>query len=553
MPSSSRPYQSKILRFVLSQFQQGVERHRRAFRQVRSAATWGVQLALSPVYAVLRAARLAGRQLGQATPKRLPLLNWFRQGAIRRDEPLPGEVSAVDLGAKPIGQILELAVQCLEPAQTSALQLTSPTLVARVRQWLVPQSTRLATISYPTLQGIASDLETHAILLVGMGNQLWAVLTPVQQSYLKRQIWSLVKKDIHLRTQTPVVQSPLLGRFSGLGFGRLRRFLGWEPMPFELGLTGAVTSEALIVQFLTDVQRALPPEQIARCLLPPQGRAPLATGLLECQQNRYPESNRPGIIQGIASDLETQALVLVGEHNLIWDVLTPHQQGYLKQQIWALIDAYGRPPSQVFSFKQRVGRVVTGLPLPDRWKRLLMESSSSPVFGGLPSSDRTGVSDLSLKASSDGELGVDSGKLYFPWLLSRIAGLLGKMPGSSPGGDSGVTDRLPLPVPSPILLGSRLPWSRRWMWLPTLPERILREPATLIRVQTSTPVPQPSSGVTFGACSLPESPDFEIEVTSMEYIEHPLEKLLRWVDGALSWLESAWRWFRTWWQSRRES
>lgn len=64
MPSSSRPYKSKLLRFVLQQWQQGLERQDRAWRQLQSTATWGAQVAVFPIYVVMRALERANFALG---------------------------------------------------------------------------------------------------------------------------------------------------------------------------------------------------------------------------------------------------------------------------------------------------------------------------------------------------------------------------------------------------------------------------------------------------------------------------------------------------------
>ena len=54
MPSSSRPYQSKLLQTLLQRLQNGLGRQRRAWRQVQSTAVWAAQLALLPVYKLLQ-------------------------------------------------------------------------------------------------------------------------------------------------------------------------------------------------------------------------------------------------------------------------------------------------------------------------------------------------------------------------------------------------------------------------------------------------------------------------------------------------------------------
>ncbi|MEM9979521.1 MAG: hypothetical protein AAF808_17980 [Cyanobacteria bacterium P01_D01_bin.2] len=54
MPSSSRPYQSKLLQTLLQRLQNGLGRQRRAWRQVQSTAVWAAQVALLPVYKLLQ-------------------------------------------------------------------------------------------------------------------------------------------------------------------------------------------------------------------------------------------------------------------------------------------------------------------------------------------------------------------------------------------------------------------------------------------------------------------------------------------------------------------
>ena len=38
----------------------------------------------------------------------------------------------------------------------------------------------------------------------------------------------------------------------------------------------------------------------------------------------------------------------------------------------------------------------------------------------------------------------------------------------------------------------------------------------------------------------------EADVVSVTYVEHPLEKMLKWVDRILLWIEKKWRWFNHW-------
>lgn len=69
MPSSSRPYKSKLLKFVLQQWQQGLDRQDRAWRQLKSTSTWGAQVAIFPIYAIVRAVERASLILDSDSSK----------------------------------------------------------------------------------------------------------------------------------------------------------------------------------------------------------------------------------------------------------------------------------------------------------------------------------------------------------------------------------------------------------------------------------------------------------------------------------------------------
>ncbi|MEM1254836.1 MAG: hypothetical protein AAGI69_20560 [Cyanobacteria bacterium P01_H01_bin.21] len=69
MPSSSRPYKSKLLRFVLQQWQQGLDRQDRAWRQLKSTSTWSAQVAIFPIYAIVRAIERASLILDSDSSK----------------------------------------------------------------------------------------------------------------------------------------------------------------------------------------------------------------------------------------------------------------------------------------------------------------------------------------------------------------------------------------------------------------------------------------------------------------------------------------------------
>lgn len=80
----SSPYQSNILRFVVGQYRAGVDRHRRAVMNTRSAVALGFEagsvVAMTSVYAAIRGSQSAGRKLRQSVMKRR-LLSTFSKMA----------------------------------------------------------------------------------------------------------------------------------------------------------------------------------------------------------------------------------------------------------------------------------------------------------------------------------------------------------------------------------------------------------------------------------------------------------------------------------------
>jgi hypothetical protein len=63
--SSDRPYQSQLLTSLNRTAQRAKHQAGLLWRNFKVSVTWGAQLALYPFYAVVKASRLMGKQLGQ--------------------------------------------------------------------------------------------------------------------------------------------------------------------------------------------------------------------------------------------------------------------------------------------------------------------------------------------------------------------------------------------------------------------------------------------------------------------------------------------------------
>lgn len=223
MPSSSRPYQSKLLRFVLQQWQQGWERQDRAFRQLQTTATWSAQAAVLPLYAIMRAVKRASFTLGSGSKAPAP-------------EITPAHTNVTDIDHS-LTAILTHTHQLLSPQQTEQLGFpkeTSPLLhkAQRVLAQLLgkvrppakratahggplspvkkgsskivsqsggrpqPLATRASELSTNkktaalVQQGttLASSLKTRQLVLVNLKNEVFDIFTPAQQKDLQHYI-----------------------------------------------------------------------------------------------------------------------------------------------------------------------------------------------------------------------------------------------------------------------------------------------------------------------------------------------------------------------------
>ncbi|MEO0397237.1 MAG: hypothetical protein AAF243_14805 [Cyanobacteria bacterium P01_A01_bin.137] len=273
MPSSSRPYQSKVLKFVLQQWQQGIERQDRAWRQLQSASVWGAQVAIFPIYAVMRAVKRASFALdsGSSTQQNQPA------------EPITaakGNVTDIDHS---LTAILSHTQQLLSSEQATQLTVTPKRSLVRkvqsllstiVRQiWQQPianlpsarhataitksrrravgittahqiqqQSESLTTarsagIYRKVTSGLihngitlASSLDTHQLVLVSSGNEIFDIFTAEQQADLKHYISCVMNAYWQSRSITPQ-QPKQLSVKTILAIGTV--FIAALPMEFK--------------------------------------------------------------------------------------------------------------------------------------------------------------------------------------------------------------------------------------------------------------------------------------------------------------------------------
>ena len=249
MPSSSRPYQSKLLKFVLNQWQRGLERQDQAWRRLQSTATWSTQVAIFPVYAILRAVQRATFALGSATPEQQ---NPSESISVANDSAAKEHVTDLDhsltailshtqqilslkqkeqLKIKPKSSILRRAksvvVALVNQAKHylpgdlqstgSSAALTTPQSRAKhlATTHRLQQSGKITTgaatgIDYRSTSGLAqngttlaSSIQTRRLVLVNSKNEIFDIFTPEQQSDLQHYIARIMQAYQQSRTIVP--------------------------------------------------------------------------------------------------------------------------------------------------------------------------------------------------------------------------------------------------------------------------------------------------------------------------------------------------------------
>ena len=270
----SSSYKSNLLRFAISQYRLGVERHRRVLGRARSrvklSAELGTALVVLPVYAAVRASVSAGEKLKAAMTRNvfptlsaeaLKLLNFSGYEGIS-DEPLcdpvldEKTVRAVPVLARSMFQLLTAAGSCLSRSQLENLSSLS-TLAkvegkavgytkfqrfrSRLMRWVENGRTtarRLLNFEVEALAprcliaakpkkitGVASDVETRSLVLVLNYKTAWHGLSAFQQQRLRFKIANSTKGS-----SLVVKKRLLLSKVaSWLSLGSaVTRWLGWN-------------------------------------------------------------------------------------------------------------------------------------------------------------------------------------------------------------------------------------------------------------------------------------------------------------------------------------
>ncbi|MEM7066402.1 MAG: hypothetical protein AAF572_24945 [Cyanobacteria bacterium P01_B01_bin.77] len=546
MPSSSRPYQSQLLRFALQQWQQGLERQNRAWRQLQSTAVWGAQVAVFPLYAIMQAVKQASFVLsGHNTKSEQPsepisipqenvtdidhtltaILTHTQQVLTSEDTSQLTATSTSEFGKKAQSLLLNTIEQIQKQLPGShwwsANHTTNSTPTQRPSNHLThtqssqhPSDTLTARtigirrkVAADLLQNgttLASSIKTHNLILVNTNNEVFDIFTPEHQADLKHYIDRVM--DAYQQSRSIIPRS-------------IKRLSFQTAIKLEAGSDSSLT--AVIIH----AQQLLSSDQKAQLNIAPTGnlvrkakslltnttqRIRLLLGSLQpTRRHRTIQTQRqskglssPNRAQNqaslkapataidhkatsdllphgttLASSIATRKLVLINASNKVFDIFTPEQQTDLKHYITAVMNAYQKSRSIV----------------PHPTKRLSIKT-----------------------ILAIGAVFIASLPMEFKKAWTQI------IPGPQAISLPHITNNNIAAQPSSRIFH---PTSSASSTVRTKAQRLSSHENNYARRRLTSKSPNA----------------FEANVNDVSYLEHPLERLLRWIDRILTWFEHRWQ------------
>lgn len=184
MPSGR--YQSQFFNFLNRSTQKLADRTATLLRHAKVTAIWGTQIVLYPVYALFQTARLVGRQLGQTVQRSLIRLQ-LREFNSDQSSQDPANLLTSDI---PIQKVLTSVKHALlsggdlpDSEPRSAL-----VWIGRIFLPFKSRASELAPSNPYNIQGIASLVDTHRLVLILEGNVIFDTLSDEQQRQIEQRI-----------------------------------------------------------------------------------------------------------------------------------------------------------------------------------------------------------------------------------------------------------------------------------------------------------------------------------------------------------------------------
>ncbi|OKH26884.1 hypothetical protein NIES593_02295 [Hydrococcus rivularis NIES-593] len=196
--SAPGPYKSRLFNFLNRQSLQFKDRFEKTGRHLKVALEWGVQILIYPMYLLVQAGRMAGRQLGKTVEKaQLPASSSpteTQPNSPPADRPIAQVLQAIEVAIAPESssnsspQPTELLAGIQQ--QTQSTLKTSDLLRSRSTENLaVRSSSKTAKSSQIIVRGIASSLQTRDLVLVTSDNQILDIFSGEQQKTLQKRIY----------------------------------------------------------------------------------------------------------------------------------------------------------------------------------------------------------------------------------------------------------------------------------------------------------------------------------------------------------------------------
>jgi hypothetical protein len=519
------PYKSRLFNFLNRRSLQVKERFEQTGRQIKVAVEWGVQILAYPVYLMVQAGRLAGRQL-ERTVERANLPPSSQANTENR--PIPSD--------RPIAQVLRSIVPATE-LESSDL---APKLTQRQTSIQEPAQNPADLVSRSlsqTVRGVASVLETRDLVLISPENQILDVLSQQQQKTLQKRIsWEVANywyesrlKQEAANPYPELVSSSKEDNQNVLPpmrlFWRAIRWVQTSPVAIAVNLFGEST---LVRSRLS--QKALTPSQAS--ILPQTRKAASETTkvrdireILQAAVDYFFGKQTTPTLPS-QNDVRSPSLTQSDRAEVALPASNPQTSGKLA----------------IDHSKERSGflqKLRTGLNLSDRSNRSLDTSEPDPFqiqaliqaaidyfFGPRPERRSISSNNNSQTLSDSQEASsLPQSTLEDPWLSWNDLYL--------------ESDRDPTPLPAADRMpvkAKRSPLRRRSQH-PQETKPTKRDRKDLIARE----VPD---------CKAIEvDPDWiETKATPAGYVKHPLVKLLEGLDRLILWLEerlaSLWRWLR---------
>lgn len=183
MATSSRSFRSQTVARLVAGYRQVAHSTGQWLRQGRTAAIWGLQVAVYPLYAAVQGLRMGHRRL-QATRS-------WRSAWASFTGALPPELVAADTPIRALLSVIQPPVvhsQMVRPGGLQLVNVHGPWLKqSKAGAVLTPGQWHLVPLDQP-IRGIASDLATQQLVLVTVDNRIFVDLTDDQQQRLQQAL-----------------------------------------------------------------------------------------------------------------------------------------------------------------------------------------------------------------------------------------------------------------------------------------------------------------------------------------------------------------------------